>query len=268
MSLKSVVWALEQDTQAGPKLTLIALANFADDGHHAWPSQDTMAKLTCQCVRTVRRSLVTLEQKGLIARAAEQRRKAAGRFGQDLYHLAIKGDAQAPDVAVVEGKIADRLEASRADKMAARRADKMAARRADKMAATGGQNGRPSNKDDPVSGTTSDKDRRAPARALKSAPPPAAGPRVGGPGTGPHVEAWAVFLAAEGIDEPARCVSWFRPMTVEGHAIIAPTRFHADWIRSHYTHLLADAGLGDLDIRVADSPRSAGMADQGTVTET
>ena len=57
-------------------------------------------------------------------------------------------------------------------------------------------------------------------------------------------------------------------MTVEGHAIIAPSRFHADRIRSHYTHLLADAGLGDLDISVADSPRSAGMADQGTVTET
>ena len=128
MSLKAFLWALEQDIQAGPKLTLIALANFADDGHHAWPSQDTMAKLTCQCVRTVRRSLVTLEQKGLIARAAQQRRKAAGRLGQDLYHLAIKGDAQAPDVAAVEGKIADRLEASRADKMAARPADKMAAR--------------------------------------------------------------------------------------------------------------------------------------------
>lgn len=70
---------------AGVKLTLLALASFANENGFYQGARGRLAGLTSQGERTVRRHLEALERAGLIQR---QRRVAlTGRYRPDCYRL-------------------------------------------------------------------------------------------------------------------------------------------------------------------------------------
>src|SRR5690606_21892293 len=95
MSVQAIAWAFEQYVpQPGAKLVLLALANFANEQGLCWPSQATIAELTSQGVRTVRRHLATLEEMGLIARQARIRED--GTYASDAYQLLMGDHGQNP----------------------------------------------------------------------------------------------------------------------------------------------------------------------------
>lgn len=89
MSNSALKWAWSQ-TVAHPshKLLLVALADRANDDAKAWPRQDKLAEVTGLGLRTVGRSLESLEKAGLILR---ETRHVPGRHGRmsDVYTLAI-----------------------------------------------------------------------------------------------------------------------------------------------------------------------------------
>lgn len=86
MSHWASTWAYEQDIRTcGQKFILVALANFADENGFCYPSQETLARMTGQDPRTVRRHLKALEDDNLIRRAPRWR-EAGGR-NSDGYHL-------------------------------------------------------------------------------------------------------------------------------------------------------------------------------------
>ncbi len=69
----------------GQKLTLLALCNYADGEGICRPGQLTLAKLTSQGERTVRRHLAKLEEAGLIERS--RRTRQDGSRTSDEYFL-------------------------------------------------------------------------------------------------------------------------------------------------------------------------------------
>lgn len=85
MSHWASTWAYEQDIQpCGRKFVLVALAGFADEDGFCYPSQDTLATMTGQEVRSVQRHLVALEKGGLIKR---KHRRKEGHRTSDGYTL-------------------------------------------------------------------------------------------------------------------------------------------------------------------------------------
>jgi len=70
---------------AQTKLTLIALANYANDQGYAWPSQKTISDISSQSERGVRKQLAVLEELGLIRR--QDRFTASGARSSDVYQL-------------------------------------------------------------------------------------------------------------------------------------------------------------------------------------
>lgn len=67
IALMSIVWKL--DLPPGEKLVLLSLADQAnDDGRQCWPSVETIAERSGQGIRTVRRALSSLEEKGHLTR--------------------------------------------------------------------------------------------------------------------------------------------------------------------------------------------------------
>lgn len=74
MSLKALTWAFDQALDPGSKLTLLALADFADDKGRSFPSMRTLAEKTSLSVRTVRDRLRKLEDLGYLKTAPQERR--------------------------------------------------------------------------------------------------------------------------------------------------------------------------------------------------
>lgn len=69
MSFQAMNWALPiQLSGPGEKAVLMALANYADENNDCFPSQERLARETCQGVRTVQRHLATLQERGLIVK--------------------------------------------------------------------------------------------------------------------------------------------------------------------------------------------------------
>lgn len=68
MSFKAVAWAAEQTktTTSSQTLLLMILANFANEDFRAYPSLETLSKLTRLDKRTVRKCLIELQELGLI----------------------------------------------------------------------------------------------------------------------------------------------------------------------------------------------------------
>jgi hypothetical protein len=67
VSVSALAWAFDAVVpNAGAKLTLLAVANFAGQDGSGWASQPTLARLSSQGERTVRRHLATLEAEGRI----------------------------------------------------------------------------------------------------------------------------------------------------------------------------------------------------------
>jgi hypothetical protein len=86
MSHWASTWAYEQDIQpCGRKFVLVALAGFADEDGFCYPSQETLAKMTGQDVRSVKRHLKALEADEVIKR--QPRWKRAGGRNSDGYTL-------------------------------------------------------------------------------------------------------------------------------------------------------------------------------------
>ncbi len=91
MSLDALSWAFNLDLpNSGAKLTLLALANFADENGEAYPSQKAISIKTCLSDRAIRGHLVTLEQLGIISRVA--RKRANGSYTSDRFKIFVGGD--------------------------------------------------------------------------------------------------------------------------------------------------------------------------------
>lgn len=85
MSIEAIAWALKQRTgSATLKGVLVAVANYADERGRCWPSQERLAWLTEMGERTVRRSLLELEEKGFLKR---QDRFESGKRLSDMITL-------------------------------------------------------------------------------------------------------------------------------------------------------------------------------------
>lgn len=85
MSVSAVAWAFEQQLPPNEKVVLLALAD-CENGHTmvCIPGQERIAEMSSQSVRTVRRMLEKLEERGLIERA--RRDRSTGRTS-DSYTL-------------------------------------------------------------------------------------------------------------------------------------------------------------------------------------
>ena len=83
-----MAWALDvRDLSPSEKLVLIVLGNFADAAGSAWPSQKTLADMTCLTARTIRSALASLEEKRLIVRT--QRVREDGSRRSDMIALVM-----------------------------------------------------------------------------------------------------------------------------------------------------------------------------------
>jgi hypothetical protein len=81
-------WALGvQLGGPGEKAVLMALANYADENNDCYPSQERLARETCQGVRTVQRHLATLQERGLIVKRA--RGGSGGGRWNNWYRLMV-----------------------------------------------------------------------------------------------------------------------------------------------------------------------------------
>src|SRR5688500_3752156 len=88
MSIDALSWAFNLDMPSpGAKLTLLALANYANEDGIAYPSLKSLAKKTSQSIRTVQSNLGLLERLGLVART--QRLRANGSTTSALYTLKV-----------------------------------------------------------------------------------------------------------------------------------------------------------------------------------
>lgn len=85
MSVSAVAWAFEQQLPPNEKVVLLALAD-CENGHTmvCIPGQERIAEMSSQSVRTVRRMLEKLEERGLIERT--RRDRSTGRTS-DSYTL-------------------------------------------------------------------------------------------------------------------------------------------------------------------------------------
>jgi len=85
MSLYATKWAYAQDVKpAGRKFVLVAIADFADAEGRAFPGASTIAEMTGQDERSVRRHIDSLEQDGFI-KSASRRRKDGSRTTDEIW---------------------------------------------------------------------------------------------------------------------------------------------------------------------------------------
>lgn len=80
-------WAWEQQLSPVPKLTLLALADNADDHGYCWPKMRTIATKCCTSERTIQRTIKSLLNTGLLNK--EARFDGAGRQVSNSYTLAL-----------------------------------------------------------------------------------------------------------------------------------------------------------------------------------
>jgi len=93
MSIRVMSWLWDHSTARGTELlVLLALADFADDsGGNAWPSMETLSKKCRQDRRTVQRTLVKLEDEGLVKVA-----RNAGPGGVNRYVVVMPRPVSVP----------------------------------------------------------------------------------------------------------------------------------------------------------------------------
>lgn len=85
MAIEFISWALEQDLPTGQKFVLVALCNRADHNGECFPSQSDLAKQTGQNVRSVRRHIEWLCERGFIEK--KQRRRKNGSYTSDYFTI-------------------------------------------------------------------------------------------------------------------------------------------------------------------------------------
>lgn len=96
MSVQAISWALDHRVHSvTEKVILLVLANYANEYGISWPSQRTLAENAACDERTVRRTLVSLEARGVIRRIA--RRRGNGSRQSDMILMsAFAGRKPAP----------------------------------------------------------------------------------------------------------------------------------------------------------------------------
>jgi hypothetical protein len=96
MSVQAITWALDHRVHSvTEKVILLVLANYANEYGISWPSQRTLAENAACDERTVRRTLVSLEARGVIRRIA--RRRGNGSRQSDMILMsAFTGRKPAP----------------------------------------------------------------------------------------------------------------------------------------------------------------------------
>lgn len=173
MSNEALTWAFAQNVgSSGAKFVLVALADKADEMHSCWPSQATLARMTDQGERTVRRHLADLEEAGFVTRSMQRRK---GVRSSDRYTLAVS-------VAVGVLKVSSRPSSSDlpADLAGSQAAD-LAGSDADQAASLAGT--LPANLAEPT-GQSGQVTHREPSRRTHKEEP-SSGPAAPDPGAGP-----------------------------------------------------------------------------------
>lgn len=125
MSFQASAWAAKQRAgNPSAKAVLYGLANYAGFDGVCWPSQKTLADDTEQSIDSVQRRLKELEQRGLIYRPPQKRKKDsrnAGEFGSGMIVILMDDiclaaamkygyDPENPSVARVEDETAENQE--------------------------------------------------------------------------------------------------------------------------------------------------------------
>lgn len=87
MSIQALNWAFQQPLPMSEKFALVVLANYADDRHSCFPSQERIASDMGASVTTARRCAKRLEEAGYLTRS--KRMDGAGNRTSDRYHLAV-----------------------------------------------------------------------------------------------------------------------------------------------------------------------------------
>jgi len=82
-------WAWQQKLSPTPKLILMALADAANDFGICWPSVSTVATKCCVSIRTVRRIMQKLVDRGLLL--SEPRYRKDGSCSSNRYRLQLEG---------------------------------------------------------------------------------------------------------------------------------------------------------------------------------
>ena len=77
-------WSVESLTPT-ERLTLLALADYADEKHSCFPGQEKLAERVCVSSRTIIRTIATLEDRGLVSR--ELRFRESGPRTSNRYYL-------------------------------------------------------------------------------------------------------------------------------------------------------------------------------------
>lgn len=91
MSVAAVAWAFEQSLPPNEKVVLLALADCENGQSLAcMPGQEHIAEKASMSVRSVRRMLIALEERGLIRR--ERRALDSGQRTSDSYTLALRAN--------------------------------------------------------------------------------------------------------------------------------------------------------------------------------
>ena len=86
MSWQATAWALQTQTGSpSTKLTLLGLANYADENGVCWPTQERLAKETEQSIDTVQRRIKKLVEIGLVR--VERRANRRGQWSGKIYYL-------------------------------------------------------------------------------------------------------------------------------------------------------------------------------------
>lgn len=116
MSVHALTWAFGlDDVSTGEKLTLLALANFADADGVCFPSQERIASDTCQGVRTVRRHLEALISRGILQKNHRQRENGSRTSDEYLLNtqpakLAARDESNRPNSTIQPAKLAGPIE--------------------------------------------------------------------------------------------------------------------------------------------------------------
>lgn len=85
MSIEALSWAWRQPLKQGPKLVLLALADYANDDGVCWPGVDALAEKTSMSRSAVIEAIKALAEAGLVA--VEKRADANGYRASNRYHL-------------------------------------------------------------------------------------------------------------------------------------------------------------------------------------
>ena len=94
MSVKALSLAWEMNLSAGHKLTMLALADYADDEMSCFPAVPTLAQKTGQSERTVQRHIKDFEEQGLLRK--ERRNRDSGAYSSNRYILILDGVTMSP----------------------------------------------------------------------------------------------------------------------------------------------------------------------------